>query len=792
MKTKAPQPTRVALQRSLTRVAGATAAAGLTWLALWVALAPPEGIAGPWLQFGIISATLALPCAAVAVKPEFPRANWVPALCTGSAFAALAWIDVNSGLVGWWGTTELAALLALATSLALSLPAALPAEVAVLAGVTIVLYQGTVEDTVGAGTVAMAAAGVRVLVAATAVLLANTLLRTSARRTDALLHVQSEQRGILAVEERSRRTDRALRRFLHDSGMNSLEAVSRGVPATSVPALRERCAQDAERWLAATATATDDTETAFKPALAEAHMRGLQINAEFVIDGLVPAAPLEALVAAAAEALRNVAKHAAVGSASLRVHVTNGQALVHITDEGRGITNAVSPQGMGIDESIRQRLADVGGRAEVRSGPSGGTRVTLLWPATPAAAESAGGSGGSDLGLPSAMVEAAWVAIALTAVGALVSTAVNWWSVQTPWLLTVIGLALAATGAWLLVRWQRGHTDSFDVGVAAAAVAIATFAMPVADPFCSAASGTALLPDGRLVIVVILGVLLASWRASLAVLGATLLAFIAASTLWHVTWPMCVPQMLPNAIGLTVVALAGVAFGEALRSQEAAARAAFASAEAATLEVARQRADDLVRQQWSIAAVSEARDLLREVADTGTDINDPALREQARDTAARLRAIVRAREIPADLGTALTGIVEAGRLSGFPVTIEGDISAGVDTTEAAQVAAEIEQWWEAQGRPPRAVVVTLSTFAGVSSVLVQAEGDTVASAASRQPGSPAAGGSPNLVAASGFPSGQPPATDRVKVEAWSEAGAHVWRAEWSTSSPGASQNRTPA
>ena len=765
--SQALRPTSDALQQTLTRLSGVTAATGLVWLALWVVLAPPEGIPGRWLTLGALAAMLTAPCVFAAIKPGSPLARWLPFPAAGIAFVALSWTHLDTGLVGWWRTTELAALLTLVATLALPTMAALLADTVVLAGVAVVLYQGTVDDTVGAGTVVMATAGVRMLLAATALWVANALLRGATQRTDALLRLESAQRELLATEERSRRTDRAARRFLHDSGMNSLEAISRGLPAAAVPALRERCAKDAERWLVATTAIASDTESAFQPALAEAAMRGLDVECQFEVDGRIPDGPREALVSAAAEALRNVAKHAGVDSASMRVQVTNGVALVSIGDAGRGFPGPGDRpvDGRGIEESIKRRMADVGGTGDVTAREAGGTQVTLRWPAMVATTPTAADAGADRMGLLSAVVKVAWVAVGVTAAGATVSSAVNWWSVESPWLLTVIGLALAATGAWLLTRWQRGVNDAYDVAVAAATVALATAALPVADPFCSAASGPALLPDGRLLIVVIVGTLLASWRATLTVLAAALIGWAAAVALWHIMWPMCVTQMLPNAIGMAVVALASVAFGRALRIQEQAERSAFDAAEAATLELARQRADDLVRQQWAIATVTQARELLRQVADPATDPSDPLLRKQAGDTAARLRAVVRARELSSDLGTVLTGIVEAGRAGDFPVTIDGETSADLDPADAAAVARELDSWWESQRRAARSVTVTLSTFAGVSSVLVRVAMGATEPEQHR-------GYEPHASTTA------PLVTDLFEIDTWSEANSRLWRAQW--------------
>jgi signal transduction histidine kinase len=49
-------------------------------------------------------------------------------------------------------------------------------------------------------------------------------------------------------------------------------------------------------------------------------------------------------------------------------------------DHGTGFSPDARPSGFGIGESIKARLAEVGGTASVESAPGSGTRVTLWVP----------------------------------------------------------------------------------------------------------------------------------------------------------------------------------------------------------------------------------------------------------------------------------------------------------------------------------------------------------------------------------------------------------------------------
>ena len=55
-------------------------------------------------------------------------------------------------------------------------------------------------------------------------------------------------------------------------------------------------------------------------------------------------------------------------------------ATVTVNDDGSGFDPSSVTEGIGWTRSIRGRLAEVGGRADVRSTPGGGCEVTLWVP----------------------------------------------------------------------------------------------------------------------------------------------------------------------------------------------------------------------------------------------------------------------------------------------------------------------------------------------------------------------------------------------------------------------------
>jgi signal transduction histidine kinase len=86
-----------------------------------------------------------------------------------------------------------------------------------------------------------------------------------------------------------------------------------------------------------------------------------------------------ALIGAAGEALVNAGKH---GHATrIQVYVEpddNGRVFCSVKDDGAGFDPDSTPEGVGLSHSIRQRLAEVGGRMEIRSRPGNGAEV-LMW-----------------------------------------------------------------------------------------------------------------------------------------------------------------------------------------------------------------------------------------------------------------------------------------------------------------------------------------------------------------------------------------------------------------------------
>jgi len=87
-----------------------------------------------------------------------------------------------------------------------------------------------------------------------------------------------------------------------------------------------------------------------------------------------------ALVGATTEAVTNAVAHGRANKVTICVDAVDGGCLVTVNDDGTGFDIRAPSCGTGLDRSVRSRVAEAGGRAEIRSWPGRGTEVTLWAP----------------------------------------------------------------------------------------------------------------------------------------------------------------------------------------------------------------------------------------------------------------------------------------------------------------------------------------------------------------------------------------------------------------------------
>lgn len=169
-----------------------------------------------------------------------------------------------------------------------------------------------------------------------------------------------------------------------------------GVMATLLGAARQGTTEATRQQAAATlaefdALADPIPSTELTSAVASARIRSAaaQVDSTISVDVIggdpharYPSDVVRQIAAAAAEAVRNVVRHADPGPGRLvRMSTLTDSIAVDVVDGGPGFDPMRVPvDRLGITVSIRGRMADVdGGSATVDSTPGGGTTVAIRW-----------------------------------------------------------------------------------------------------------------------------------------------------------------------------------------------------------------------------------------------------------------------------------------------------------------------------------------------------------------------------------------------------------------------------
>ena len=97
----------------------------------------------------------------------------------------------------------------------------------------------------------------------------------------------------------------------------------------------------------------------------------------------LPPAVVEALTGAVGEALANAGKHGGTGTVTVFAEPLDGELFCSVKDDGAGFDPDATPEGAGLQRSVRGRIAEVGGRVEIDGRPGRGTEVRCWVPIGP-------------------------------------------------------------------------------------------------------------------------------------------------------------------------------------------------------------------------------------------------------------------------------------------------------------------------------------------------------------------------------------------------------------------------
>jgi signal transduction histidine kinase/phage shock protein PspC (stress-responsive transcriptional regulator) len=184
--------------------------------------------------------------------------------------------------------------------------------------------------------------------------------------------------------ERVRTQERAdMAAHLHDSVLQTLALIQKNShDATTVARLARSQERDLRQWLFEADTADATTLAgALKEMAADVETQHPVVVDVVTVGDCDLDESLRPLVHAAREAVVNVAKHAGTQRADVYAETTSGAVDVFVRDRGAGFdVDGVAHDRQGVRNSIVDRMARHGGRADVRSAPGDGTEVRLHMP----------------------------------------------------------------------------------------------------------------------------------------------------------------------------------------------------------------------------------------------------------------------------------------------------------------------------------------------------------------------------------------------------------------------------
>lgn len=224
--------------------------------------------------------------------------------------------------------------------------------------------------------------GVRVLLDALLSRCAFLLIRSRARSADRARERAAAGRRAARVAAARRGAEREYLATLHDTASATLLMVSLGAGAPQHSWLPERARSDLDAITTVPTQPGARQGTVDLPVLlrqAVAHPL-VEVTLDTPETLPLPARPALAISHGVREAVENVARHAGVGEARLRVHPTAGGAEVTLADDGHGFDPAaIGNHHHGISESISRRMNDAGGAVAIDSAPGRGTTVRWSW-----------------------------------------------------------------------------------------------------------------------------------------------------------------------------------------------------------------------------------------------------------------------------------------------------------------------------------------------------------------------------------------------------------------------------
>lgn len=483
------------------------------------------------------------------------------------------------------------------------------------------------------------ASGISLAAVAAAAVLVSRGLRLTMSAADRVSAVRHDRERAALQHEATRRAVAASGRYVHDTVLHGLQVLAMDRVDVGETVVHAQIAQLREAL-------TDAPLLTGVPApagrtlvelLEEVVPPGLIVSIASPADLEVPTHVQEAMARAAGEAMRNVAQHAGTAQAKLKVRRSGSGIEVVVRDKGAGFDVAAAEVRSfvhgrrGLRHSVHERMAAVGGSAEVRSTPGRGTSVVLRW-GVPVARH-------GDLQWPwqpetlQVLLHTCVLVLVPVVVSVLAKTFVLWPYLAHPEvaLPVVIATVTVTVAGFAFVR--LGCHPVVGAGLALVAVVIAAVAPRAGD--LATGPGVVELGAGTLAIILYL-LALFRHRVEAVLVGAVVIPVLVVATTQsgaaHPTGDLMLLMVAATfglAAGLTVRGSLGRVGRQASLADEVATHAQLTAAlEAETRRQVRER----------LLAVSGAvQPLVEGVAEGRLDPNDPQVRDQAADVERLLR-----------------------------------------------------------------------------------------------------------------------------------------------------------
>ncbi|WP_189892466.1 sensor histidine kinase [Streptomyces xantholiticus] len=220
------------------------------------------------------------------------------------------------------------------------------------------------------------------------------VMRGAGERADAAVREDLDASEAAAREQAARRSQRDFQRLLHDDVGAALRAAgTRGVPVDEQRAEARRAVAGLTAGAAPEEDGAETDLVSLLSGLVATSVGGLprpRVSTDFPSGGLpLPHEVAAACTGAAVEALRNV-RYAGASHVHVRLSGDRRALELAVCDNGKGFSvSQVRKTAVGLQDSVRQRMTDVGGEADVHSEPGRGTTVRLRW-SSPVAAPGGG------------------------------------------------------------------------------------------------------------------------------------------------------------------------------------------------------------------------------------------------------------------------------------------------------------------------------------------------------------------------------------------------------------------